>query len=101
MPIEYMDVEEFLNEGYLHEVNRRFFHPLGLALVIRCETDDETGEPTGPWEVAGIWGARHVPEGICFSDDTLEPDKAQRISDIEDARRDARVERLGYWVQPV
>jgi hypothetical protein len=30
--IERMAISEFVDEGYLQEVNRRFFHPLGLAL---------------------------------------------------------------------
>ena len=34
-----MDIKEFRSEGYLQEVNRRFFHPLGMALYINKEAD--------------------------------------------------------------
>lgn len=32
-----MSVKQFYQEGYLREVNRCFFHPLGLALEIVME----------------------------------------------------------------
>lgn len=96
-----MDIDQFIEEGYLHEVNRRFFHPLGLALVVSAETDDETGEQTTPWEIKGIWDARDDPEGILFDGESLDSDKAERIRLVEESRRPAREERLGYWVQPV
>lgn len=37
-----MNIKEFREEGYLQEVNRQFFHPLGLALEL--EQNEETGE---------------------------------------------------------
>ena len=33
--IKYLDLIEFRDFGFLQEVNRQFFHPLGLALEIR------------------------------------------------------------------
>lgn len=89
-----MDLKEFCDEGYLQEVNRQFFHPLGLALVIGV--DEETDEH----KLMGIWDNRDDKEGIYFeiAPDTLE--KAEKVRDQVDSRYDARMEALGYWVQP-
>lgn len=41
--IKHMPISEFRGEGYLQELNRRFLHPLGLALevtVMDRESDD-------------------------------------------------------------
>lgn len=35
--IKRMDIKEFREEGFLQEVNRQFFHPLGLALSIAVD----------------------------------------------------------------
>lgn len=34
-PVELLPIQEFSDAGYLHEVNRRVLHPLGLALEWR------------------------------------------------------------------
>ncbi len=36
---KYIDIREFVEEGFLQEANRLFFHPLGLALVAKFDTD--------------------------------------------------------------
>lgn len=42
-----ISMEEFQTKGYLQEVNRLFFHPLGLSLTITI--NKETGKKTlGP-----------------------------------------------------
>jgi hypothetical protein len=40
-----MSGDEFREKGYLQEVNRRFFHPLGIALA--AITNNATGEIIG------------------------------------------------------
>lgn len=79
--IKWMDLDEFLNEGYLQEVNRKFFHPLGLALAVNC---DEDGVVTG---IAGLWDYRDDPEGIVFGDGGVDADKATTVE----------AERLKHW----
>ena len=37
--IKKIDIKEFREKGYLQELNRRFLHPLGLALEIRQRHD--------------------------------------------------------------
>lgn len=44
VPIHRIDITEFHEGGYLQEANRRFFHPLGLALeVVLFHLDDVEG----------------------------------------------------------
>ena len=93
-----MTVDEFLKLGYLQEVNRRFLHPLGLALSVEVETD-ENGSMTAV-AFGEIWDERDDLEGIVYRGSDLRP-KAEAI-DAEWARRQPpREARLGYMVQPV
>lgn len=90
--IRYMDIAEFRREGYLHEVNRRFFHPLGLALEVLINED-------GSQEISGIWDFREDPEGVIYDETALNPELIERVRQIEEERKPQRLERLGYWVQ--
>jgi hypothetical protein len=60
--LKFIDVREFVESGFLQEVNRRALHPVGLALVI---TKDDEGNYTG---IAGIADYREDPDGIMFAD---------------------------------
>jgi hypothetical protein len=92
--INYMDLREFVDLGYLQEVNRQFLHPLGLALEVIVEPDDG-----GPARLGGIWDYRDDPEGMNFA----EPDinKGLTVIDTQRRRKDAREEGVGYWIQPL
>lgn len=87
-----MPIEEFRSEGYLQELNRRFLHPLGLALEVVVEDD-------GTERLGGVWDYRDDPEGMWYADDGL-AEKADHIHDLQVERRPARVAALGYWIQP-
>jgi hypothetical protein len=78
---------EMSDEGYLQEVNRQFFHPLGLAMYV----DPETNE-------MGVFDYREDPEGVAFN--SVNTDKVDNIKRIADARLSPRASALGYWVQP-
>lgn len=54
-----MNIQEFMDHGYLQEVNRQFFHPLGLALEVVVSDDEEP-------RIGGVWDYRDDPEGIYF-----------------------------------
>lgn len=54
-----MDIKEFKERGYLQELNRRFLHPLGLALVVIKED--------GAYRIGGIRDSRDNPSGIIFN----------------------------------
>lgn len=88
-----LDWQTLRDEGYLQEVNRTFFHPLGLALAIRLDND-------GKAEIL-ILDCRDDPEGFRFTDGDDLKEKASRIRDIFVARRPSRVGALGYWEQPI
>jgi hypothetical protein len=87
-----MDVHEFAAEGYLQEINRRFLHPLGLAIEVGYTTD-------GVAWFDRIWDYRDDPEGLRFV--TVDYQKASNVVDLWAQRQDARVEALGYMIQPV
>lgn len=87
-----MDLREFRDEGYLQEVNRRFLHPLGLALEATVESD-------GSVSLSGVWDDRDDPEGTRYEGGDLAP-KAANIDRLWAEREEARRAALGYMVQP-
>jgi hypothetical protein len=90
---KYMDITEFREKGYLQEVNRLFFHPLGLALEITSSDEGEDFEEF----ISGVWDYRDDPEGIVF--DPVDPEKVKSIEREVDKRRLDRESRLGFWIQ--
>ena len=58
---KYMPIQEFVERGFLQEINRRLLHPCGLALEVVYE---EWGE----MHLGGVWDARDDPEGIIFAE---------------------------------
>ena len=82
----------------MQEANRRFFHPLGLALEIIV--DEDTGEE----RLGGIWDYRDDPEGIIFTDSVVEtPEFKQRIENIEKEltkKMKSREKIFGFFIQP-
>lgn len=125
-PIKYIGIDEFREFGYLQEVNRRFFHPLGLALEVR--TPGWTKESIDGWlreqgvqfgqdaidnvwtfvvalglnrdHLGGVWDYRDDPEGVVFGDPP-DREKYERVREEWHTRRMPRVERLRYFVQQV
>ena len=57
--IKKLDLKEFKDGGYLQELNRRFLHPLGLAMAVKVGED---GEVT----FDSIWDCRDDVEGIVY-----------------------------------
>ena len=91
-----MDLDEFRKEGYLLEANRRFFHPLGLALFIVYDTD--TGQPLR----LGVYDWRHDPEGCMFDQLTQqEKELAAKIEREWQEHAAVRQEKLGFVIQPL
>ncbi len=91
-----MDITEFREFGYLQEVNRLFFHPLGLALEVVVSVAE-------PERLGSIWDCRDDPEGINFGDvdDGVDFQKLLRVSTELGKRTPARYKGLGYVIQPV
>ncbi len=91
--IRRMSIQEFRDFGFLQEVNRQFFHPLGLALEVIV---DEQGNVT---QLGGVWDYRDDPEGIVFEEVDLE--KAARILELQKQKAETRQAKLGYVIQPL
>lgn len=79
-----MSLKEFIEEGYLQELNRKFLHPCGLALSVMM--DEETGEA----EFADIIDARDDPEGYAFDDEHMKKNLAtfkHKADNVEKQRK--------------
>lgn len=90
--IKRIDIAEFRREGYLQEVNRQFFHPLGLAMEVVVDED-------GSERLGGVWDYRGDDEGIWY-DGGVDAQKAARIEALLEERKPARVAALGFIVEP-
>lgn len=91
--IKRMSVQEFREQGYLQELNRRFLHPLGLSL-------DVVVDPTGTESFGPVWDGRENPEGMMFDPGTINFDHARRIHEEGEAKYDVRYARYGWYTQP-
>lgn len=123
--IKRMDLTEFRRLGFLQEVNRQFFHPLGLALEMIVETGGrcECGAPEAstihrvdseveeirfaahPFQLkgptfGGIWDYRDDPEGIAFEDGSIDPELVDSVRALRESKRAVRVKLFGAVVQP-
>ena len=79
--VKRIDIKEFRAKGFLREVNRQFFHPLGLAL--EAIINEETGEES----LGGVWDYRDDPEGMFYLDEVLKaPGAVENAADIEELR---------------
>ena len=85
---KYMSVKEFVERGFLQEVNRRVLHPCGVELLIH--------EWGGEFEFAGVRDARDDPEGVVFTD-SEPPDwwKRDQVNDEWNKHADIRANLLG------
>lgn len=119
-PVKRIDIAEFRREGYLQELNRRFLHPLGLALEVvvePCPCRDGTIEEGPPGathtvtcptchgdkqreRMGGVWDYRDDPEGIYY-DGQLDPEKAGHIDALTKERFAPRKKALGFAIEPI
>lgn len=96
--IKRIDIKEFREIGYLQEVNRKFLHPLGLALEVNIADD-------GTETLGGIWDYRDDPEGVVYVEGTIDDHeayaKAERVAEQLCKMAESRIQKLGYVVQPI
>lgn len=85
--IKRIDLNELRNEGFLQEVNRLFFHPLGLALEVIVDEDGNVEK------LGGIWDYRDDPEGMFFTDQAL---SVEKIRNVEKLRQSKILDRVMY-----
>lgn len=94
-----MTAREFMDIGLLQEINRRFLHPMGLALEVVINDLDNTcvfGE---------VWDYRDDPEGMIFSDSTINTkettEKEERVKEMFNEKKEVRENKFGWHIQPV
>jgi len=88
--IKRMDVKEFREMGLLQEVNRLFFHPLGLALEVVVADD-------GSESLGGIWDYRDDPEGMLYGE--LDKDKLSLARAFCAKQHHRRRRTIGFVIQ--
>jgi len=92
--VKRMDIQAFMDFGFLQEANRMFFHPLGLALEVNV---NEKGEYT----LGGVWNYMDDPEGMFFHTDTIDVSKAARVEELWKSKAEARIKMEGSVIQPI
>lgn len=92
--VKWMDLNEFRDKGFLQEVNRKFFHPLGLALAITI--DNKTGSVLN---LAGVHDHRDDPEGIYYSEGVIDQQKIDNVKSLFESKRKTREKILGGIIQ--
>src|SRR5690242_2148321 len=93
-----LSMEELVTSGILQETNRRWFHPLGLALAV--EVHDAT--PDRQVSKLVILDGRDDPGGFIFADvDGVDLDKYNRFQSVKEDRYRTREQTLGFIIQPL
>lgn len=94
-----ISIKEFRKKGYLQELNRRFLHPLGLALAIKI---DDLGFES----LDRIWDYREDEEGIHYDIINSDAERKERFKknknfiDSELKKRLAiRKQKLGFDIE--
>lgn len=84
------DIKKFYELGLLHELNRQFLHPIGLALRIRIEED-------GTHVLDGITDSTDDPVGIVFG--KLNYDKIEMVMQLQAEHHKTRLLTIGFIIQ--
>jgi hypothetical protein len=79
-----MDIKEFVDEGYLQEINRLILHPCGLALDVVISDD-------GKYQLYGVRDHRDDPEGVLFREDCDLLPKALNVAAAMTSKIEARM----------
>jgi len=89
--IRRINIKEFREMGLLAEVNRTFFHPIGLALEVVVDNN-------GDEKLGGIWDYRNDPEGMLYGE-PFPKDQVKKAQALILERHKQRKEALGYIFQ--
>lgn len=93
----YASVAELLELGIFQEANRRFFHILGLELVVQMQHDGR--------QTLNVVDGRTELGGMTFRHDEetwsrVRRDRAERVTDLWNRQVDLRRATYGFQVQP-
>lgn len=99
------EIANFLNKsGLLFEINREVLHPMGLALAIKCDVDEQGNEIPDTAEFLGITETDNKT-GFVFDSESWEHGLVKINQFLEERdmlhRDDARMERYGFIIQDV
>ena len=101
MEIKKIDIKEFREKGYLQELNRRFLHPLGLALEVIIKDD-------GSENLGDILDYRQDKEGIYYDIKNSELERKIKFKDNElfinsefEKRYENRKKTLGFDIEEI
>jgi hypothetical protein len=86
-----------LDNGLIFEINRKVLHPLGLAMFVEVDDDDNRLVKMG-----GLYDAEEDPEGWIFDPETFEEGRSKYhkfLDEFGQAKLDQRQEKLGYIIQ--
>jgi len=85
--IKRMNIQEFRNLGFLQEVNRLFFHPLGLALevVVKCKETPSVAD-SNEMLIGAIWDYRDDPEGVLFGEKIIDKNKIEQVEKLRKSK---------------
>lgn len=89
-----MTLKEFMDLGYLQELNRQFLHPLGLSMAFRVEGDGVVGFHV-------IYDHRDDKAGVVFKPNKMVRGRAEFIEKEQNDRGIERLEQHGFIVQPL
>lgn len=93
--IKHMSLRELLEEGFVQEANRQFFHPRGLALCVGVNRRGRATELT-------VWDYREDAEGITFGEGVMTREKAEKVEAELDRHAPRRLELFaGSVIQPL
>ncbi len=90
-----LSAQEFMDQGFLQELNRQFLHPMGLALEVIIDKDDDGNIKSV--EFGDVWDERHDPEGIIF--EKFDKAKAASVEQHQINTAASRMAALGYVIQ--
>ena len=93
--LEHADEEELRHDGYVLEVNRQFFHPLGLELVLQIAEDGLRFRVDDHRTLQAAVVYAPQPEG---GESRLR--KVARIGNLWEMKAQARLARYGWVIQP-
>lgn len=97
--MKYLSVKEFRDLGLLQEINRRFLHPMGLALSVIMKED---GSISGFGKISDY---RDDADGMRYDEEFLKSndciEKFLSVENLFAAKKEFRENNLGYHVQPI
>jgi len=81
-----LNTQELLSEGILQEVNRLFFHPLGLALDVSTERVTGGENEDEIFVAAHITDHRSDPEGVTFEPGIIDSEMIRKVVALRNSK---------------